>query len=100
MDAMSDQKDKEEDIVDPAVDATQNAPLAGWINWIEKCAASPEPRKRGQALPLIFVVHTGHGRARCRRFRLEARRSAPKCRMRYAVGALYHGLHTLAVCGF
>merc|ERR1711871_305189 len=36
LDAMSDQKDKEEDIVDPAVDATQNAPLAGWINWIEK----------------------------------------------------------------
>ena len=33
---MSDQKDKEEDITDPAVDATQNAPLAGWINWIEK----------------------------------------------------------------
>lgn len=28
-------KDKEQDIVDPTVDADTNAPLAGWINWIE-----------------------------------------------------------------
>merc|ERR1711959_621674 len=34
--AMSEQKDKEEDIVDETVDSTTNAPLASWINWIEK----------------------------------------------------------------
>lgn len=33
---MAEQKDREEDLVDPTVDATTNAPLAGWINWIEK----------------------------------------------------------------